>query len=400
MADIESVKQQVCAVVEREREALLELSHRIHANPETAFQEYQASAWLADYLEAHGFTVERGAYGIPTAFVARRGTGRPAVAFMAEYDALPGIGHGCGHNIIGTASAGAGVALASVLEQTGGSVVVFGTPAEEGGSAKVTMVRRGCLEGIDVAMMVHPSGRRDVDGSPVVARATFEVEMFGRAAHASSAPDQGINALDALVIGYMGIAALRQHIPPTARLHGIITDGGQAPNIVPAHAAGRFYVRARTERELEELKERALNCFRAGALATGARMEYRWINEQTSELWTSEALAVCYRANAARLGRTVLNGREAPPMPTGSTDMGNVSKVVPAIHPMICISDTPIPSHSLEMAAAAAGPLGDKAVLDGAKALAMTGVDVLMRPEVLAAARRDLEAMQAQEREG
>ena len=395
-ADIEAIKGQVCAVVDAERAALLDLSHRIHANPETAFQEVKACGWLADYLEGHGFAVTRGAFGLPTAFLARKGSGTPVVAFMAEYDALPGIGHGCGHNIIATAGCGAGVALGRVIEQTGGSVVVLGTPAEEGGGAKVMMVRRGCLAGIDVAMMVHPSGTRELDGGPVIARATFEVEMFGRAAHAASSPDQGINALDALVLGYMGIAALRQHIPATARLHGIITDGGQAPNIVPEHAAGRFYVRARTEAELESLKQRALDCFRAGALAAGARAEFRWVDEQTSELWTNETLAACYRANAARLGRTVLNGREAPPLPTGSTDFGNVSKQVPAIHPMIAIAATPIPGHSLEMVAAAASGLGDRAVLDGAKALAMTGVDVLLRPEVLEGARRDFARMQAQ----
>jgi amidohydrolase len=397
MPDIEAIKQQVIEAVDRERPALLELSHRIHDNPETAFQEVKASGWLADYLEGHGLTVTRGAFQIPTAFVARKGSGAPVVAFMAEYDALPGIGHGCGHNVIATAGCGAGVALADVIAQTGGSVVVFGTPAEEGGSAKVTMVRRGAMEGIDVAMMVHPSGTREMDGGPVIARATFEVEFFGRASHAASSPEQGINALDGLVIGYMGIAALRQHIPITSRIHGIITDGGQAPNIVPEHAAGRFYVRARTERELEALKERALNCFRAGAEATGARVEFRWVNEQTSELWTNEALAGAYRANAARLGRAVLNGREAPPMPTGSTDMGNVSKMVPAIHPMIAISPVPIPGHSIEMAAAAASELGDKAVTDGAKALAMTGVDVLLQPGLLEAARRDFQQRKAQE---
>lgn len=397
MSDIEAVKRRVCDAVDGERQALLDLSHRIHDNPETAFQEVQASGWLADYLESRGFDVTRGAFDLPTAFMARKGSGAPVVAFLAEYDALPGIGHGCGHNIIATAGCGAGVALASVLDQAGGSVVVFGTPAEEGGGAKVTMVRRGCMEGIDAAMMVHPSGTREVDGGPVIARATFEVECFGRAAHAASSPDQGINALDALVIGYVGIAALRQHIPATSRLHGIITDGGQAPNIVPEHAAGRFYVRARTEQELENLKQRALACFRAGAEATGARVEFRWINEQTSELWTNETLAAAYRANAARIGRTVLNGREAPPMSTGSTDMGNVSKVVPAIHPMIAISDTPIPGHSIEMTEAAASGLGDKAVIDGAKVLAMTGLDVLMRPDVLESARRDFARMKAHE---
>ncbi|MHB8574578.1 MAG: M20 family metallopeptidase [Dehalococcoidia bacterium] len=395
MADVEAVKRRLCEVVDGERATLLELSHRIHQNPEVAFQEFKASAWLADYLASRGFAVTRGAFEISTAFMARKGSGAPVVAFMAEFDALPGIGHGCGHNVIGTAGCGAGVALASVLKQTGGTVIVFGTPAEEGGGAKVTMMRRGCLDGVDVAMMVHPSGGREVDGGPVIARATFEVEFFGKAAHAASSPELGINALDALVIGYMGAAALRQHIPATSKIHGIITDGGQAPNIVPEHAAGRFYVRARTETELEALKERVLSCFRAGATATGARVEFRWINEQVSELWTNETLAGCYRENAARIGRTVANGRELPPGSTGSTDMGNVSKAVPAIHPMISISATRIPGHSIEMTAAAASELGDEAVTDGAKALAMTGADVLLRPEILESARRDFAATKA-----
>lgn len=384
----DTLKSKVRAVVDAEAAPLLALSHQIHAHPEVAFQEVQASGWLADYLEGHGFAVERGLCDLPTAFVARKGSGAPVVAFLAEYDALPGIGHGCGHNIIGTASAGAGVALAAALAPGEGTVVVFGTPAEEGGAGKVIMLRGGAFAGIDVAMEIHPSGHRDLDGLQAVARATVTVAFHGRASHAASAPEQGINALDALVLGYMGVAQLRQHIRPSERIHGIITDGGLAPNIVPAYAAGRFYVRARTERELEPLKERVLACFRAGAEATGARLEATWTAEQTSELWTNEPLAAAYRANAAALGRTVLESRTLAISTVGSTDVGNVSKAVPTIHPMIRISDHPVAGHSLELTAAAASPLGDQAVLDGAKALAMTGADVIADPSLLEAARR------------
>lgn len=381
---LDELKVRVRSAIEAQREQLLALSHRIHDTPEIAFQERQASIWLSDYLESQGFEISRSAYGLPTAFAARKGSGSPVVAYLCEYDALPGVGHGCGHNIIATAGAGAGIGLAAVLPDTGGSVVVLGTPAEEQGGGKVILARGGALEGIDVAMMVHPVGREvDVVDRPTLAISDLEVEYFGKAAHASGTPDMGINALDAMFIAYAGIAALRQHISQTSRIHGIITDGGQAPNIVPEHTAGHFYVRASTGEELEPLKQRVLACFRAGAEATGARLEVRWIGESYTEIWPNPPLASAYLENSRIIGRPAARASELPPALSGSTDMGNISQLTPSLHPHISITTAPIPGHSTEMAAAAATELGDRAAIEGAMALAMTGVDVLARPALL-----------------
>jgi len=383
---LEQLKHRVCAAVDEHGESLINLSRRIHAHPELKFEEHQASAWLAAFLEQSGYTVERGACDLPTAFIARIGNGAPRVAVLCEYDALPGIGHGCGHNIIAMAGAGAGAALAQVIERSGGSVVVLGTPAEEGGGGKILMAKRGAFAGIDAAMMVHPAGV-DLPAMNVLAIATLAVEYRGKAAHASAFPHRGVNALDALITAYNAIAQLRQHIRETERVHGIITDGGQAPNIVPERAAGVFYVRAATEARLEKLKNRVLGCFRAGAEATGARLEYHWQGEQYSDMHTSMPLAAAYAVNAEQLGRRLLDLRDVPASVTGSTDMGNVSKLVPSIHPMIAASPASIPLHSTDFADCAASETGDRAVLDGAKALAMTALDVLCREGLLAGVR-------------
>jgi amidohydrolase len=327
---IEQWKERGCAAVESRRAQLIELSVRIHACPELKFEERRSSAWLAEFLASLGFTVERPAYGLDTAFVARKGSGRPRVAILCEYDALPGIGHGCGHNIIATAGVGAGAALAELLPETGGTLVVLGTPAEEGGGGKILMAQRGAFEEIDAAIMVHPAGM-DLAGMHVLALSLVEVEYLGRAAHASAFPDRGINALDALVTAYNAIAQLRQHIRASERIHGIITDGGQAPNIVPEHAAGVFCIRAATEPQLACLKQRVFACFQAGAQATGAQLNPRTVGDDYSDLWTNAPLAAAYAANLARLGRTVVDIAHVPPRVAGSTDMGNVSKLVPAI---------------------------------------------------------------------
>jgi len=383
MPNLDALKERAFARVDSDREVLVDLSLRIHRAPELRFAEHQAAAWLVEYLEQAGFRVERGAYGLPTAFVARLGRGAPRVAILCEYDALPGIGHACGHNIIATAGAGAGAALAGVIDQTGGSVVVLGTPAEEGGGGKILMARQGAFDGVDAAMMVHPAGM-DLPAMNVLAISAVEVEYRGRAAHASVSPHRGVNALDALVTAYNAIAQLRQHIRPTERIHGIITDGGQAPNIVPEHAAGVFYIRAATDKRLAALKERVMGCFRAGALATGAEVSVRRIDEDYSDMLTNQPLAAAYAANLARLGRTVSHPEDAPGV-AGSTDMGNVSKLVPSIHPMIAAAPVNVPLHSVEFAECAASTHGHRAVIDGAKGLAATAIDFLCTPELRAA---------------
>jgi amidohydrolase len=382
LAKIDQWKERACAAVEAQRAALIELSSRIHSCPELKFEEHHASAWVAEYLEAAGFTVERHAYDLPTAFAARCGSGAPQVAVLCEYDALPGIGHACGHNIIAAAGAGAGAALAQIVGETGGSVVVLGTPAEEGGGGKILMARRGAFHNVDAAMMVHPAGM-DLAGMQVLALSQVEVEYHGRAAHASASPQQGLNALDALITAYNAIAQLRQHIHATERIHGIITDGGQAPNIVPARAAGTFCVRSATEAGLARLKERVVACFQAGALATGTELQLRTLGEDYADMLTNQPLADAYAVNLERLGRHLADRRGAPASIAGSTDMGNVSKLVPAIHPMIAAAPPTVPLHSADFAHWAATDEGHRAVIDGAKALAMTALDVLCQPELV-----------------
>ncbi len=378
-ADIQKLKDRVTAKVEALREELIELSLRIHAHPELAFQEEQASAWLADYLESHGFRVVRGICDLPTAFRAERGEGAPRVALLAEYDALAAIGHGCGHNIIATSSVAAGIASSVVVEETGGTIVVIGTPAEEVYGGKVLMARRGAFDELDAAMLCHP-GSRNAVYAHALACAELQVEYFGKEAHASSRPEAGVNALDALIFAFNGIAALRQHIRGSARIHGIITDGGQAPNIVPGHAAGGFLVRAADEEYLEELKVRVIACLEAGALATGARVEYRWGEAQYAAMRTNSPLAEAYRSNLAAVGREVTDDESRRSM--GSTDMGNVSALLPAIHPTIAIAPREVSAHSPEFARWAASEDGHRGLLDAAKALAMTAVDVLVVAEL------------------
>jgi amidohydrolase len=383
-ATIAEWKGRACAAVEAQRTALIALSSRIHACPELKFEEAQSSAWLAEYLERAGFRVERQAYGLPTAFAARLGSGSPQVAVLCEYDALPGIGHGCGHNIIAAAGAGAGAALAGIIAETGGSLLVLGTPAEEGGGGKILMARQGAFKEVDAAMMVHPAGM-DLAAMQVLAFSQVEVEYRGRAAHASAFPHRGVNALDALVTAYTAIAQLRQHIRATERIHGIITDGGQAPNIVPERAAGIFCVRAATAPALARLKERVVACFKAGALATGAELNLRTLGDDYSDMWTNRPLADSYAANLERLGRHLMDLGHVPAAIAGSTDMGNVSKLVPAIHPMIAAAPPTVPLHSTEFAHWAGGEEGHRAVIDGAKVLAMTALDVICTPELVAA---------------
>jgi amidohydrolase len=380
----EALKARATARIDEERPALLDLSARIHAHPELCFAEHRAAGWLTEYLESRGFALERGAFGLPTAFAARRGSGRPRVAVLCEYDALPGIGHACGHNIIAAAGAGAGVALGALVAETGGSVVVLGTPAEEGGGGKIAMARAGAFADTDAAMMIHPASL-DLLCMHVLAVSTLAVEYRGRAAHAAAAPHAGINALDGLVTAYQTIAQLRQHIRTTERVHGIITDGGHAPNIVPERAAGLFYVRAATEARLVKLRRRVEACFQAGAVASGAECTVHRTGEDYSDMWSNDPLAAAYRANIGRLGRVIVDA----PLEhiSGSTDMGNVSKLLPSIHPMIAIAPPRVALHTQEFARYAASPDGERGVVDGAKALAMTGIDVLCTPALREAMR-------------
>jgi len=372
--DVGKLKARVIAEVDAHRDELIELSLRIHQNPETGFKERKASRWLTEYLEEQGLRVERRFCRLPTAFRAIAGEARPRVAFLGEYDALPRIGHACGHNIIGVSAAGAAVATKGVLAATGGSIAVIGTPAEEMYGGKVIMASRGAFRDLDAAMLTHP-GSRSAVLADALACAELEVEYFGKEAHAAARPEAGINALDALITAYNAINALRQHIRSTARIHGIITDGGSASNIVPGHSAASFLVREEDEEHLEELKGRVIACLEAGAQATGARLEYRWGEAQYAAMHTNRPLAEAYRRNLIALGRRLRERR--PRRATGSTDMGNVSAAVPAIHPSVAIAPLEVGAHSPAFAERAASEEGHRGLLDAAKAMAMTAVDVL-----------------------
>ncbi len=393
MPERDQLKQRVIAEIDRRRDALIALSLKLHANPEVAFQEEQAAAWLSDYLEAEGFTLERGICQIPTAFRASFGSGQPRVAFLAEYDALPGVGHGCGHNIIGAASTAAGLAAKAIAEETGGTVLVIGTPAEEAAGGKVYMAARGAFNGLDCAMLAHP-GNRDVAVSYGLACLELDVEFQGKAAHAAARPEAGINALDAMIASFVNIGLLRQQLRDSARIHGIITDGGQAVNVIPHHTAASLLIRAEDDQYLDEaLKPKVLACFQAAAEATGARLEYRWGEESRyKSMRSNRALAEAYRTNIEALGRRVVEAESRRSM--GSTDMGNVSALVPAIHPTIAVAPPDVPIHTDEFRELAASEAGHQGLLDSAKALAMTAVDVLLDADLRKRMREEFQASQ------
>ncbi|MGD9115792.1 MAG: M20 family metallopeptidase [Dehalococcoidia bacterium] len=383
--DIRALKDSVIKAVEAHRQQLRDLSLEIHDNPELGFNEVKASALLTKYLEDNGFKVERGICELPTAFRGSYGKGRPAIAVLAEYDALPQLGHACGHNLIAGAAVGAAVAARAAIDECGGSVLAIGTPAEEFYGGKALMAEKGAFDKIDAAMMVHP-GAHDSATTQALACITLDVEFFGKSAHAATRPETGINALEAMLISFAAINALRQHTLEKARIHGIISDGGKAPNVVPAHSAGSFLVRAEELGYLEELKAKVLDCFKGAATATGARLEYQWGDVLYAPLRNNMVLAELFRQNIVSLGRDMpLAGAGR----VGSTDMGNVSQIVPGIHPTVGIAPESAVIHSPEFAAAAASEAGIKGMLDAAKALAMTVVDLVASPETAASVKAE-----------
>jgi amidohydrolase len=382
------LKARVINEIDSRRDQLKELSLRIHSHPETAFQEEKASAWLGDYLRENGFSVEKGICGLPTSFRASYGRGKPALAILAEYDALPKLGHACGHNIIATSAVGAGIAARPAVDELGGRVEVLGTPAEESGGGKVYLIKKGAFRGIDAVMMVHPAGLNTATAK-FLALQTLEVEFFGKPAHAAARPEAGINALEAMLMSYAAINSLRQHIRSSARIHGIITDGGEAPNIVPAHTAGRFIVRAEEDTYLEELKGRVLNCFIGAATATGAKLKYQWGKVRYAPLRNNMTIARIFHKNLQSLGRRV--HLDDPRVSIGSSDIGNVSQVVPSIHPLIAIASPGTATHSPQFARTAVSEAGIRGLLDAAKAMAMTAVDLLAEPALIAKARKEFE---------
>ena len=378
--DAHGLKDAVKREIDARREELVALSRRIHDNPELGFHEYQASAWLTEYLQANGFQVAKGIAQLETAFKATYGQGKPAIVFLAEFDALPKLGHACGHNLIAGSAVGAAIAGKLVVDKLGGTVVVMGTPAEELWSAKAIMVDRGAFQGLDAAMIVHP-GVDNCAYARSLARNGIEVEYFGHAAHAASRPEDGINALDAMIIAINAINALRQQIKDKARIHGIITSGGSAANVIPDYTSARFLVRAEDNEYLDNLRERVLHCFEAGALATGCRLEYKWADVRAAAMQTNSVLADAFAENLVSLGREVMP--LDPNTSLGTTDTGNVSLVIPTIHPRTAIAPPHVAGHSPEFREAATSEAGWQGMLDGAKAMAMTLVDLLTDKDLL-----------------
>jgi amidohydrolase len=384
------VKVKVAEAADRLGSELEALSHRIHDNPELAFKEEKAHGWLSDFLEKHGARVERGVGGLPTAFRATiDGTGRgPTVAILAEYDALPGIGHACGHNVIATAGAGAGAALAVALGTLpyAGRIQVIGTPAEEGGAGKVRLMDAGVFRDVDAAMMVHGRCGTQV-WRPSLGIVKVKAEFFGQAAHASSWPWRGVNALNAMIQLFVSLDMMRQQLRPDARVHGVITKGGEQANIIPEYTSAEFYLRALDPGDCRDLLRRFEACAEGAATATGCRAQV------TADPIIHEPL----RANATMAGlfRDNLGLIDFPEDPDdgqagyGSTDCGNVSQAIPTIHPYVRISPDGVPGHSREFATWARSPLARAGMLAGAKALALTALDLLASPEALRRAKDD-----------
>lgn len=359
------------------RDRIIALSHRIHAHPELGFRETEASEWIAEFLSHDGFRVETGICGLPTAFSATAGSGPLNVAICAEYDALPEIGHACGHNIIAAAAVGAGIAAAQVAGEAGLTVTVLGTPGEEAGDAggKVLMLERGAFEDIHAAMMVHPSPFDNLTPS-IIAASMFEVRYRGREAHASAFPEQGINAADALTVAQTAIGLLRQHILSTDRIHGITTHGGDAPNVIPAFTTAKYLVRGRTLADLEVLRPRVYKCFEAGAVATGAALEISGGDRPYADMIHDPEIVDVFRRNSEALGRAFPEADTEMSKFSASTDMGNVSHQVPSIHPMIGIGSHPAVNHQLEFTKHCITESADQAVYDGALAMAWTAIDL------------------------
>ena len=375
----ETTHKRVCERIDAVAEELIEVSRAIHGRPELAFEEHFACETLSSALSDHGLAPATGVFTLPTAFEAQinADTAGPTVAILAEYDALPGIGHACGHNIIATSALGATLGLAAVADTLPGQVRLIGTPAEERGGGKELMARAGAFDGVDAAMMIHPAGM-NLASMPCICVAEVQVVYHGKSAHASAMPHKGVNALDGLLLAYQAISNLRQHIKATERIHGIITEGGQAPNIVPDRTSGDFYVRAANEKDLARLKPRVQACFEAGAKGSGCEVEVNWANVDYLDLNTNWPLAEQFQSHAEALGRDFIPYEDALGFGAGSTDMGNVSYRVPSIHPMLAVAPPNVVIHNPEFTKWAGSEKGDAAVLDGAKALALTAADFLL----------------------
>jgi amidohydrolase len=369
-----SAKQSVESAVDGALDSLIQLSHTIHAHPELSYEEERAAGWTAAALADGGFTVSEGVGDLPTAFSAEFGSGPMVVAVCAEYDALPDVGHACGHNIIAASAVGAGLGLAAVADELGLTVRVVGTPAEEGGGGKILLLERGVFEGVHAAMMVHPWPTERL-AATCLAVSHFDVHFTGKSAHASAAPWEGVNAADAMTIAQVSLGLLRQQLRPGNQVHGVVTDGGSAANIIPATVSARYMCRALTLGDLEVLEPRIRACFQAGSTATGASVRYEELAPVYSHMESDPGLLDAYRVNAESLGRRFTLDDERAPRPTLSTDMAHISLALPTIHPLIALDSGGAVNHQPEFAAACITPSADAALRDGALAMAWTAVD-------------------------
>lgn len=393
MANAADVKARVCDFIDQQQERFLAIAADIHRNPEIAFTEKYAQKVLTGVLEAEGFPVERGVAGLETAWVAAHGSGPgPAIAVLSEYDALPGLGHACGHNLIGTAGILAAVAVKNAWPDHPGRLLSMGTPAEEGGGGKVLMAEKGVFDGLDAAMMFHPSGAQTIVHRHALAAQSLKLKFHGKPAHAAARPWVGANALDAVCQFFVSVAMLRQQVRPDARLHGIITNGGQAANIIPELTEATYRCRALDRAYLEELKSKVKACAQAAALATGCTVEIAETLMYT-ERRNNMAMARAFQRNIESLGEVVVE--PDPNASVGSSDIGNVSLLLPAIHPYVKISDDELPGHTAAFREASDSAYGYRQMLKAAKALAMTAVDLLGDAGVLEAARAEFATAQA-----
>ena len=375
--------------VDKRKDKLLALSHEIHAHPEIRFEEHKAAELLSNALEEEGFEVERGVGNLPTAFKAKVSSNPdgPTVAMLCEYDALEGLGHACGHNVIATMGLGAGLALKPLMDELDGNLLVLGTPGEEGGGGKVMLLEEGLFDDVDAALMIHPLSE-NLKAMPTLARVAWEVRYAGKPAHAAASPHLGVNALDAVRLAFNGMDALRQQVTPDTRLHAIINHGGDAPNIIPHKASLKIYIRAATREYLyDSLIPRMRGVFEGAAMMTGCEVEIEEIAKPYENMRINMTLADAFEAHAKRLGRPFdpFKLRES----AGSSDIGNVSQKVPSLQGCLAIHDSALP-HTAEFAEAARSDWGDKTVLDGASILASIGADLLSDPELMAQAKAEM----------
>jgi len=357
------------------RAKLVDLSHFVHAHPELGYEEFESAEATAALLENAGFSLERGIAGLPTAFRATYGSGSLHLVFCAEYDALPDVGHACGHNIIAAASVGAGIGLAAVASELDLRVSVLGTPSEEGGGGKIDLLNAGVFDDVHAAMMVHPWPTERLEAQ-CLAVDHFDVTFMGKDAHASAAPWEGLNALDALTIAQVALALLRQQLAPGDQFHGIVKEGGSAANIIPSHVVGRFMARSITSERLASLRERVNACFEAGALAAGTMVRIEELGSAFSHMESDPDILAHYREAAQSLGRRFDLDDVGEARPTISTDMANVSLAVPSIHPLLAIPTNGAVNHQPEFTRACITDAADQAVIDGALALALTAIGV------------------------